>query len=108
MRTPTSGSLSIYGINVVDASTAVQRLMPRGPNLTATEVPIVDPGAPGYRVDAGPFNWRGLLAQSLFFNVVENTFRAASDDQIRLRLAKKPFLARLFCLDEAIQHAPLE
>ena len=85
------GSLSIYGINVVDASTAVQRLMPRGPNLNATEVPIVDPSDPGYRVDAGPYNWRGLLAQSLFFNVVENTFRAASDDQIRLQLAKKPF-----------------
>ncbi len=85
------GSLTIYGINVADASSAVQRLMPRGPNLTAIEMPIVDPGAPGYRVDAGPYNWRGLLAQSLFFNVVENSFRAASDDQIRNMLAKKPF-----------------
>ena len=66
-------------------------MMPREVNLYAREVAIVDPSSPDYRVDAGPYNWRGLLAQSLFFNVVENSFRAASDDQIRLMLAKKPF-----------------
>lgn len=85
------GSLSVYGVNVADASDALHKLMPREVDLNAHEVAIVDPSAPGYRVDAGPYNWRGLLAQSLFFNVVENTFRAASDDQIRLLLAKKPF-----------------
>jgi hypothetical protein len=85
------GSLSVFGVNVADASDALQRLMPRGPDLNAREVPIVDPSSPDYRINAGPYNWRGLLAQSLFFNVVENTFRAASDDQIRLMLAKKPF-----------------
>jgi hypothetical protein len=85
------GSLSIFGVNVVDASDALQRMMPRSVDLNAREVPIVDPSSPNYRVDAGPYNWRGLLAQSLFFNVVENTFRAASDDQIRIMLAKKPF-----------------
>jgi len=85
------GSLSVFGVNVVDASDALQRVMPREVDLNAREVPIVDPAAPGYRVNAGPYNWRGLLAQSLFFNVVENSFRAASDDQIRLMLAKKPF-----------------
>ncbi len=85
------GSLSVFGVNVVDASDALQRMMPREVDLNGREVPIVDPSDPNYRVDAGPYNWRGLLAQSLFFNVVENSFRAASDDQIRLMLAKKPF-----------------
>jgi hypothetical protein len=37
------------------------------------------------------YHWRGLIAQSLFFNVIENSFRAASDDQIRTLLASKPF-----------------
>jgi hypothetical protein len=37
------------------------------------------------------YHWGGLIAQSLFFNVIENTFRAASDDQIRTLLASKPF-----------------
>jgi hypothetical protein len=84
------GSLSIYGVNVADASSRLGQLMPREVDLYAREVPIVDPSSPGYRVDAGHYDWRGLLAQSLFFNVVENSFRAASDDQIRLMLAKKP------------------
>jgi hypothetical protein len=38
-----------------------------------------------------PYHWRGLIAQSLFFNVIENGFRSASDDQIRVLLANKPF-----------------
>ncbi|HEY6413507.1 MAG TPA: hypothetical protein VIX42_07460 [Edaphobacter sp.] len=37
------------------------------------------------------YHWRGLLAQSLFFNAIENCFRIASDDQIRYLLATKPF-----------------
>src|SRR5271156_1107308 len=37
------------------------------------------------------YHWGGLLAQSLFFNVIENGVRAASDDQIRDLLANKPF-----------------
>jgi hypothetical protein len=38
-----------------------------------------------------PYNWRGLIAQSLFFNAVESSFRMASDDQIRRLVARKPF-----------------
>jgi hypothetical protein len=38
-----------------------------------------------------PYNWRGLIAQSFFFNAVESSFRLASDDQIRRLVAKKPF-----------------
>jgi hypothetical protein len=37
------------------------------------------------------YHWRGLFAQSLFFNAIESSFRIASDDQIRYLLATKPF-----------------
>lgn len=37
------------------------------------------------------YHWSGLIAQSLFFSVIENAFRAASDGQIRTLLATKPF-----------------
>ena len=37
------------------------------------------------------YHWRGLIAQSFFFNAIESTFRIASDDQIRYLLATKPF-----------------
>ncbi len=84
------GNVSINGLDVVEAWTRVQRLVPGGASLSAREVPIVDPGSTGYGF-YGPYQWKGLLAQSLFFNVVENSFRAASDDQIRRLLANKPF-----------------
>ena len=37
------------------------------------------------------YHWRGLIAQSLFFNAVETSFRLANDDQIRYLVARKPF-----------------
>ncbi len=37
------------------------------------------------------YHWGGLFAQSLYFNVIESTFRIADDDQIRYLLATKPF-----------------
>ena len=37
------------------------------------------------------YHWAGLIAQSLFFNAVESSFRIASDDQIRYLVARKPF-----------------
>lgn len=37
------------------------------------------------------YHWSGLIAQSLFFNAVESTFRIANDDQIRRLVARKPF-----------------
>jgi hypothetical protein len=40
---------------------------------------------------APPYNWRGLLLQSLEFNVIENGFRVASDHNMRDQLAHKPF-----------------
>ncbi len=38
-----------------------------------------------------PYNWRGLLLQSLEFNVIENGFRVAYDHNMRDQLAHKPF-----------------
>ncbi len=37
------------------------------------------------------YHWKGLLLQSLEFNVIENSWRIASDDQIRDLLANKPY-----------------
>jgi hypothetical protein len=37
------------------------------------------------------YHWSGLIAQSLFLNAVESSFRIANDDQIRHLVARKPF-----------------
>ena len=37
------------------------------------------------------YHWRGSDRSIPFFNVIENSFRSASDDQIRILLANKPF-----------------
>jgi hypothetical protein len=53
---------------------------------------VSPPDGDGDDTGAGePYYWRGLIAQSMFFNVIENSFRSASDDQIRILLANKPF-----------------
>jgi hypothetical protein len=85
------GNMSINGVDVVEAWGTFQGMMPHAPSLNASEVPIVDPSAPGYSIEAGPYHWSGLFAQSLMFNVFENTFRAFSDVQMQVQLAKKPF-----------------
>jgi hypothetical protein len=84
------GNFSVNGLDVVEGWTAVQKLAFTGTSMSAREVPIVDPSAPAYGTHEH-YHWSGLLAQSLFFNVFENIFRAASDDQIRVLLANKPF-----------------
>ncbi len=84
------GKVSINGMDVAALWDGVRRAIPPSVDLSAREVPILDPSSASYRTGER-YNWSGLLAQSLLFNVVENTFRAASDDQIRDLLAKKPF-----------------
>jgi hypothetical protein len=37
------------------------------------------------------YHWRGLLLQSLEFNLIENGFRLATDDTMRFQIAHKPF-----------------
>jgi hypothetical protein len=37
------------------------------------------------------YHWKGLLAQSMEFSLMENGFRLATDDTMRFQLAHKPF-----------------
>jgi hypothetical protein len=43
------------------------------------------------RQAAPKYHWKGLLLQSLEFNVMENGFRLALDDTMRYQIAHKPF-----------------
>ena len=85
-----SGGVRFDGVNVGDAWTLFDRLAAHRQRSEASEAPVVDAGFYDYRPPEH-YHWGGLLAQSLFFNVIENGFRAASDDQIRTLLANKPF-----------------
>lgn len=80
--------VSIDGVNVGAAWAMFGRLAPRRQRPEASEA--LTAGSDDY-AKSEHFHWGGLLAQSLFFNVIENGFRAASDDQIRDLLANKPF-----------------
>ena len=75
------------GVNVAAAWAMFGRLAPHRQRSEASEG--VTTGEDYARSEH--YHWGGLLAQSLFFNVIENGFRAASDDQIRNLLANKPF-----------------
>ena len=66
------------------------RLAPRRQKSETSEANTVNIGS-DHSLKSEHYHWRGLLAQSLFFNVIENGFRAASDDQIRNLLANRPF-----------------
>ena len=85
-----SGGVRIDGVNVGAAWALFDRLAAHRQRSEASEAPVVDAGSYDYRPPEH-YHWGGLLAQSLFFNVIENGFRAASDDQIRNLLANKPF-----------------
>ena len=85
-----SGDVIFNGVDLTTASAAVNRALQRRPSQNSDNQPLPDPS------DDEPwagekYHWGGLIAQSLFFNVIENTFRSASDDQIRMLLANKPF-----------------
>ncbi len=49
------------------------------------------PDSSSSEADTTGYNWRGLLVQSLAFNVIENGFRLAADHNMRDQLAHKPF-----------------
>jgi hypothetical protein len=86
---PDSVSVTFRDINLPATYNMLHRGLMRRPQPTQDES-TDDLGDDDVRVKEG-YHWSGLFAQSLFFNVVENAFRAASDDQIRTLLAKKPF-----------------
>jgi hypothetical protein len=85
------GSVTFDGIDLTDTATALHRgLLRRGASEANEDQPLTDPSDDDF--NAGErYHWGGLLAQSLFFNVIENGVRTASDDQIRTLLAHKPF-----------------
>ena len=84
------GGLKVEGVNVGAAWAMFGRLAPHRQGSERSEVLAVDSGTDDY-AKSEHYHWGGLLAQSLFFNVIENGFRAASDDLIRNLLANKPF-----------------
>jgi hypothetical protein len=83
-----TGGVKFDGVNVGAAWAMFGRLAPHRQRSEASEALTI--GSDDY-VKSEHYHWGGLLAQSLFFNVIENGFRAASDDQIRNLLANKPF-----------------
>ena len=85
--------LRFNGVNVGAAAWAMfGRLTPHRQKSETNEADAIDGGTDEY-AKSEHYHWRGLLAQSLFFNVIENGFRAASDDQIRNLLGKQTVLA---------------
>ena len=62
-------------------------------SVSGLAAPITEaPETPAAQKKHAPkYHWRGLLAQSLEFNVIENGFRLATDDTMRFQLAHKPF-----------------
>jgi hypothetical protein len=82
------GYVTFDGVNLTGASTALHLSLLRRPSRSEEAPADTSDDEP---VVSERYHWSGLLAQSLFFNVIENSFRAASDDQIRVLLANKPF-----------------
>ncbi|RRA47767.1 hypothetical protein D1Y84_05145 [Acidipila sp. EB88] len=75
-----------------------------GPSSAGPETPLIDHSlrdhlrpwvtpASTTRDDGspGPYQWRGLIWQTVEFNIVENAFRTSSDDVMRDLLGHKPF-----------------
>jgi hypothetical protein len=85
---PDTSSVTFNGINVPAAYGMVHHRLMRRSQRTRDQ-PAAD-GGDDFRVDEG-YHWSGLIGQSLLFSIVENGFRAASDDQIRSLVATKPF-----------------
>ena len=84
-----SAGVRFEGVDVGAVWALFVRRAPHRQKSHEDELPI-DASTGEYTQSEG-YHWGGLLAQSLFFNVIENSVRTASDDQIRNLLAKKPF-----------------
>jgi hypothetical protein len=82
-------SVTFDHVNLRVTYNTVRHGFVRGTKVQSDQL-LVNPLSPEFGVPEH-YHWGGLIAQSLFFNVVENSFRAASDDQIRTLLAHKPF-----------------
>jgi hypothetical protein len=86
---PRASGVTFDGVNLSTASTAISRGLLRRPSHNRDHAPTDT--SDDEPLVSERYHWKGLIAQSLFFNVLENSFRVASDDQIRDLLANKPF-----------------
>jgi hypothetical protein len=86
---PDTAGVMFDGINLPAAYAILHHGLVRRSQRTQ-ERPTTDPDDDDFRIKEG-YHWSGLIAQSLFFNLIENSVRVASDDQIRTLLATKPF-----------------
>ena len=86
---PDTAGVTFEGINLPAAYAVLHHGLVRR-SQRPQDQPTANPDDEDFRVKEG-YHWSGLIAQSLFFSVIENGFRAASDDQIRTLLATKPF-----------------
>jgi hypothetical protein len=86
---PGTAGVTFEGINLPAAYAALHHGLVRRSQRPQDQA-TADPDDEDFRVKEG-YHWSGLIAQSLFFSVIENSFRVASDDQIRTLLATKPF-----------------
>ncbi len=85
------GSVTFDGIDLTATVTALHRgSLRRRASEHNEDQPLSNQSDDDFNAGEG-YHWGGLLAQSLFFNVIENGVRTASDDQIRTLLAHKPF-----------------
>jgi hypothetical protein len=65
--------------------------LPEAPKATYANLqPSIEPEQINLERKA-KYHWKGLLAQSLEFNLMENGFRLATDGTMRFQLAHKPF-----------------
>jgi hypothetical protein len=84
-------SVAFDGIDLTTTANALHRgLLRRGGSEHNGDQPLTDRSDDDFN-EGERYHWGGLLGQSLFFNVIENGVRTASDDQIRTLLAHKPF-----------------
>ena len=88
-RPPDPAGVTFNGINLQAAYAVLHYGLVRR-SQPSQEQPAADLDDGDFRVKEG-YHWNGLIAQSLFFSLIENSVRVASDDQIRTLLATKPF-----------------
>ena len=87
---PSNKSVTFDGLDLQAGYELVrERVLHQSSNQNQS--PAIDPVTGEPIVHAERYHWGGLIGQSLFFNLVENTVRIESDDQIRALLAHKPF-----------------
>ena len=88
-KLPPNGNVTFNGVDLQSGYEAVRRhLLRQSSSQNLDEPPNLLNEEP---VHYERYHWGGLIGQSLLFNLVENTVRIESDDQIRYLLAHRDF-----------------